>query len=142
MSHYYLESSAILKLFIQEQHSQAMHEWITTSHPEARFVTSDLTRIEVLGKLQTTSDEVSQVGRELFSAWFKIPVKKTIIESAIQSMKLGLRTLDSIHHATASYLASDEVIFVSYDERLLQACRETGIPTISPGAISATNPSP
>lgn len=141
MSHYYLESSAILKLFIQEQYSQAMLEWITSLDTRGSVVTSDLTRIEVLGKLQTISEEVSQVGRELFSAWFKIPVKKTIIESAIQSMKLGLRTLDSVHHATASYLASDEVIFVSYDERLLQACRDTGIPTFSPGATSAMNPS-
>jgi hypothetical protein len=50
-----------------------------------------------------------------------------------------LRSLDAIHLATAEYLMSvtHETLdaFVAYDERLLAAARDRGLPVAAPGLV-------
>lgn len=44
----------------------------------------------------------------------------------------GLRSLDAIHLATARVLGEELDAIVSYDERLLKAADDAGLPTLSP----------
>ena len=44
----------------------------------------------------------------------------------------GLRSLDAIHLATARIFGDELDARVSYDDRLLRAADEAGLPTISP----------
>lgn len=46
----------------------------------------------------------------------------------------GLRSLDAVHLATAEILAdTDELSFVTYDRRLLDAAGRRGLTAVSPG---------
>ena len=141
MNIYYLESSALLKLFIEESSSSAMHDWIKAAAADSRFVTSDLSRVEVLGKMQSFGQTELLLARRFLEACLSIPVKKAIIVGAVDSMSLGLRTLDAVHHSTAKYLREDKVVFISYDEKLLKACELSGVKTYSPGVTSEATPS-
>lgn len=47
---------------------------------------------------------------------------------------MTLRSLDALHLAAAMSLGSDLAGIVAYDERLVDAASEQGIPTASPGA--------
>ncbi len=44
-------------------------------------------------------------------------------------------TLDAIHLAAAVHIKRELAAFVTYDHRLLDACREVGLTTASPGAL-------
>ncbi len=44
----------------------------------------------------------------------------------------GLRSLNAIHLATARVLGPDLDAIVSYDDRLLKAAGDAGLPTVSP----------
>jgi hypothetical protein len=59
-------------------------------------------------------------------------VRKAVLDQAVLSMGLGLRTLDAIHHATAVKMAPDLAGVICYDKRLSNALQNFGLRVISP----------
>jgi uncharacterized protein len=125
---FYLDSSAAMKLFEPEQGSQELRQWLLAQE-DLSLVTSELTKLEVLGNL---SKSRLIEARSFFENLTLIQVKRSILDDALISMQLGLKALDAIHHATIRLVVDDLAGVISYDKRLNGAVRALGVRVISP----------
>lgn len=131
MNSYYLESSAAIKLFRDEPETEALTKWIRNLKPSESLISSDIMRVELLGNLGSKPELLAQ-GHALLREVTLIPVRKAVLDQAVLSMGLGLRTLDAIHHATAVRMAPDLGGVICYDKRLSTALQSFGLRVISP----------
>jgi len=117
---------------LPEPETEALRE-LLAGWPER--VSSALVRVEVLravrrgnaaGAYQRAENLVSRVGL--------MTVDRAILGLAARLDPPGLQSLDAIHLATALSIGDDLGGIVSYDARLSEAARRSGIPTLAPGA--------
>ena len=118
-----------MKLFEPEPESEPLRNWLIGRGSELSLVTSELTKLEVLGNLSKTR---LVEARSFFDGLALIQLKRSILDDAVLSMQLGLKTLDAIHHATIRRLMADLEGVISYDNRLNQAIEQLGVRVISP----------
>ncbi|MBA2495818.1 MAG: type II toxin-antitoxin system VapC family toxin [Acidimicrobiia bacterium] len=124
----YLDTSAFLKLIVDEAHS-----------PDLRRALSGLTPWSSV----LLDVEAHRAGRRLgLDAWDVAEALDAVSlispsESTFATARtLGpdtLRTLDALHLATALELGADLEAVVAYDRRLAQGCDETDIAVVTPG---------
>jgi predicted nucleic acid-binding protein len=63
-----------------------------------------------------------------------LPIDQQVIDHAATLPPASLRSLDAIHLATALSLGDDLGILIAYDERLVSAARDSGLPVATPGS--------
>jgi uncharacterized protein len=128
----YVDSCAIVKLIIQEEHSTALVAHLSSTTPE--MVSSELTRAEVCRTLIRLGQRERTRGKAavLLTKIARLPVA-TIIDIAGDLADPRLRTLDALHLATAQLLGPAVTEFITYDERLAKAATEAGLPLTMPG---------
>jgi len=131
MNSYYLESSAAIKLVRDEPETRALTKWIRNLKPGEFLISSDIMRVELLGNLGSKPELLPQA-QVLLREVTLVQVRKAVLDQAVLSMGLGLRTLDAIHHATAVRMAPDLGGVVCYDKRLGAALQNFGLRVISP----------
>lgn len=129
MSIAYLDSSAFLKLVLEEPHSTAMRAWLRTRR---RFVSSGLLKTEALRGVSQQGKEARLRVREALEAVALLPIGDDILEAAGVIAPGPLRSLDAIHLATALQFASDLDAVVTYDQRMIEAAERLGLPVASP----------
>jgi uncharacterized protein len=66
-----------------------------------------------------------------------LPIDERVIDHAAILPPASLRSLDAIHLATALSLGDDLGILIAYDERLVSAARDSGLPVTAPGSTAA-----
>jgi predicted nucleic acid-binding protein len=125
----YLDSSAIVKLVIEEPESSALRRHLRRRRP---LVSSALARTEVLRALVLEGEEGVARGRAVLGRIDLVRVNNRVLDEAGILTPADLRSLDAIHLATARDLGSDLGQLVSYDDRMLTAARQLGIRTASP----------
>lgn len=127
----YVDSSALVKLVLPEAESSSM---IAFTAKFDTLVTSTIGAIEFRRAVKRHYAQqlwaVERVLAEMTILELSHEVRRTaeLLEPTI------LRTLDAIHLASALVIREELEAFVAYDERLLEAARLAGIPTVSPGA--------
>lgn len=126
----YLDSSAIVKLAVEEPQSSALRRHLRRRRP---LVTSALARTEVLRALVLEGEEGLARGRAVLARLELIRVGDRVLNSAGRMLPPELRSLDAVHLATAQGLGSDLSHVVSYDERMLGAAKLLGMRTSNPG---------
>jgi hypothetical protein len=131
MNSYYLESSAAIKLFRDEPETGALTQWIRNLKPSEFLISSYIMRVELLGNLGSKPALLAQA-QVLLREVTLVQVRKAVLDQAVLSMGLGLRTLDAIHHATAVKMAPDLGGVICYDKRLSNALQNFGLRVISP----------
>lgn len=131
MSLYYADTSAVLKLLLDEDHSAAMAVFFD-EHEDWSWVSSDLLRIEVTRAVMRVLPDALPEAHEVLDAFSCVPIDDDIVERVMIEPDPGLRSLDAIHLATARTLADDLAALVSYDDRLLTATTKAGLPVESP----------
>lgn len=131
MSLYYADTSAVIKLLAEESHSSAFAAFYD-AHTDAEWVSSALLRIEVTRATLRARPALVPDARDLLLAFSYVAMDDEIVEAAMNEPDRGLRSLDAIHLATARLLGEDLDAIVSYDERLLAAAEDAGLPTLSP----------
>jgi predicted nucleic acid-binding protein len=131
VSLYYADTSAVIKLLAEETHSMAFAAFYDT-HADAEWVSSALLRIEVTRAVLRAIPALLPNARDLLLAFSSIAIDDDIVEGAMNEPDRGLRSLDAIHLATARVLGEDLTAIVSYDDRLLKAASDAGLPTLSP----------
>jgi uncharacterized protein len=131
MNSYYLESSAAIKLFRDEPETRALTKWIRNLKPSEFLISSDIMRVELLGNLGSKPALLAQA-QVLLREVTLVQVRKAVLDQAVLSMGLGLRTLDAIHHATAVRMSPDLAGVICYDKRLGTALQNFGLRLISP----------
>ena len=130
MSLYYADTSAVIKLLVEETDSKAFAAFYDT-HSDAEWVSSALLRIELTRAVARAMPALLPDARELLLAFSCIAIDDDIVEGAINEPDRGLRSLDAIHLATARILAPELDALVTYDDRLLRAATDRLV-TVSP----------
>lgn len=125
----YLDSSALVKLAVEEPESAALHRYLRRRRP---LVSSALVRTEVLRALLLEGDEALARGRSVLDRIDLIRVNDRILNAAATLLPPEVRSLDAIHLATARQLEADLGRLVTYDERMLNAATQLGIRTAAP----------
>ena len=131
MSLYYADTSAVIKLLVEETHSKGFAAFYD-AHADAEWVSSVLLRIEVTRAVTRVMPVLLPDARDLLLAFSCIAIDEDIVEGAMNEPDRGLRSLDAIHLATARVLGEDLDALVSYDDRLLLAAADAGLATESP----------
>lgn len=125
----YLDSSAIVRLAVEEPQSKALRSHLRRRTP---LVSSALARAEVLRALLLEGEAGLARGRAVLSRIDLIRVNDRILNAAGALMPPELRSLDAIHLASAQLLGSDLSQLVTYDERMLAAAQELGLTAAGP----------
>ena len=125
----YLDSSAVVKLVIAEPESTALRQFVRRRRP---LVTSALARTEVLRAVIPVGEVAVSRGREVLQVLDLVRVNDRVLDAAASLLPAEIRSLDAIHLATAQLLGEDLGRIVTYDERMVDAAKQLGLPTASP----------
>lgn len=131
MSLYYVDTSAALKLLVEETNSRAFAAFYD-ARPAASWVSSALLRVEVMRAVTRVLPRALPDARELLLAFDYVAIDDEIVDAAGNEPERSLRSLDAIHLATARVLGSDLTGLVTYDDRLATAADAAGIPLVAP----------
>lgn len=131
MSLYYADTSAVIKLLVDEAHTSAMAAFFD-EHEDWDWASSALLRVEVARTISRIQPALLPQARELLDFFSSIEINDDIVDQAMIEPDRSLRSLDAIHLATARVFSDDLAALVSYDERLLTAATHAGLPTVSP----------
>ena len=131
MSLYYADTSAVIKLLVEETDSKAFAAFYD-AHSDAEWVSSALLRIELTRAVARAMPALLPDARELLLAFSCIAIDDDIVEGAMNEPDRMLRSPDAIHLATARILAPELDASVTYDDRRLRAATDVGLVTVSP----------
>ena len=125
----YADSSALVKLVIEEPESAAIARHLTGDHVLA---TSRIAIVEVsrATALANPSEDVAATVDKLLGSCLLVAVSAQLVRSARTLASATIRTLDAIHLASALRIEADELL--GYDRRLLAAAVEHGLTVASP----------
>jgi predicted nucleic acid-binding protein len=131
VSLYYVDTSAAIKLLMEETHSTAFAAFYD-AHADAEWVSSALLRIEIMRAVARAKPVLLPDARDLLLAFSYIAIDDEIVEGTMNEPDRALRSLDAIHLATARLLGPDIDAVVTYDDRLAAAATDAGLVTASP----------
>jgi uncharacterized protein len=127
----YLDSSALLKLLVEERESAALADWISERSATPK-VSSELAKLEVVRAARRLDSRVVPPARALVSQLDLIPWSSSLIEEAADAGDPTLRSLDAIHLVSALSIREALTAFVAYDPRLIGAAQAAGLTAESP----------
>jgi len=127
----YLDSSALVKLALAEPESRALIQYLA-ERADLALVSSTLHRAEVPravwraepGALPRSYRIIKRIGR--------VALTPDVLEISTTVPPRSLPVAAAIHLASALVLKRDITAFIAYDERLLAAAKEAGLPVASP----------
>lgn len=126
----YLDSSALLKLVVEEPGSWALSEYLG----ESGSFSSDLCRLELpraVRRLGLGGGAFALAARVLDGVEF-LRLDEEVLIRAGEVPPPGLRSLDAIHLASALSLGPELDVLVTYDHRLADAAEQSGLRVASP----------
>lgn len=127
----YLDSSALVKLVVEERESAALAEWIS-SRAGTPTVSSELAKLEVVRAVRRIDEAVVPAARALMAQVNLLMLRTGVIDEAADVGAPHLRALDAIHLASALSIRADLTAFVAYDHRLVAAAHASGLEAIRP----------
>lgn len=132
----YLDSSAILKLVIEEPESLALLSVLETFPDRA---SSALARVEVLRAVRRAGGTRVELGRasEVLARIAMISVDDDVLTRASELEPGELRSLDAIHLATALSLGKQLGALATYDRRMSAFAKRLRLRALSPGQRDA-----
>jgi predicted nucleic acid-binding protein len=129
MSPVYVDSSALVKLVVSEAESDALRRYLDTADQPISSILATVEVARAAGRVATGSEaDVAAV----FDAVAIVSLDARIAARAAALAPASLRSLDSIHLATALELGSELSAFICYDERLAAAARDLGMMVVTP----------
>ncbi len=131
----YLDTSALVKLIVQEAETAALRRWLADAE-DRDHVTSAISRVELMRAAQRTDDTevLANAQRILTEDLDILSLTDELIKTAETIGPQSLRSLDALHLASAAHIASALTAVVAYDHRLIEGCRDLDYPVESPGA--------
>ncbi len=128
MSRWYIDSSAALKLVLDEPESEALAQELTNTRPD--LVSSSLLLTETRRAAHRHDGLTYKDVTELLETVTLHSLTDRHFEVAGDLEGRHLRSLDAIHIAAAQQIGVDGV--VTYDARMATAAREVGLWVITP----------
>ena len=130
MSAIYLDSSALVKLAVQEEESDALRKHLRRRR--RIWISSALARTEVLRALIPSGEPALESGQGVLARCELVRVNDRILNLAATLLPANVRSLDAIHLATAQRLGDDVGELVTYDDRMATAARSLKFRVTSP----------
>ena len=124
----YLDTSAAVKLVVDERESAALGAWLERAD---HWVSSEILEVELRCAVRRTRGPAQRLEATL-DAVELVRFAPAIRQRAGQPFDPPQRALDAIHLATAQTFALRALILVSYDQRQLEAARVLGLQTATP----------
>lgn len=130
MVSFYFDTSALVKVVVDEAESTALTAWLTEK--SRSLYSSSLTRTELMRTVRRYAPDSQARARSLLGTVTLARITPSLLERAALLDPPELRSLDAIHLATALDLGSDLNGLVTYDNRLARAAASLGVPTLAP----------
>jgi len=127
----YLDSSALVKLALTERESAALVRWLA-ERADQPLVSSVLHRAEVPRAVWRAEPGALPRSYRLIKRIAKVALTADVLDNSGTLPPQGLSPAQAIHLASALALKRDLSAFVAYDERLLAAATDVGLPVASP----------
>ncbi|MEX1022456.1 MAG: type II toxin-antitoxin system VapC family toxin [Dehalococcoidia bacterium] len=125
----YFDSSALVKLAIDERESQALREYVR-QHP--RRVSSVLIRVELTRAIRRHQPEALPLAGRILQDVRLLDIDDTLLARAATVDPPEVRSLDAIHIAAALTLEDELDAFVTYDRRMAEAAQAAGLRVEAP----------
>ncbi len=128
---WYLDASAIVKTVVAEPESRSLMRWLGE---RGEFVSSDLSRVEVIRAVRRADPEAVPRAREVLATLALIRLDEALLDAAATLEPAPLRSLDAIHLAAALAVGAALTGVVTFDRRMAEAARALGVRVEAPGA--------
>ncbi len=130
---WYLDSSALVKLFVHEERSTELGRWLRELEERGGSVfVSDLGRTEAFRAIARAEPELLRDVGMLLDDLARVEVREREFEQAQVLQPPALRTLDALHLAVVVGHVGRSAGIVTYDRRLVEAAEGLGVRAISP----------
>lgn len=137
MALFYLDSSALVKLILDEPESAALSSFLA----DADLVSCDLVLAELPRAIRRSAADDPMVplaillaqATEVLDGLALFPIDRELLVAAGALGEPALRALDAIHVVAAAAVSPIDA-FVTYDVRQAAAARLAGLRTVRPGA--------
>lgn len=125
----YVDSSAVVKLVVEEPESAALRRHLRR---RSSLVASALVRTEVVRAVLPQGEAAVARAQAVLSVLDLIRVNDQILRAAGTLLPPEVRSLDAIHLATVLHLGRDVGSLVTYDERMTTAARALKLRAAAP----------
>ncbi|NBU60749.1 MAG: PIN domain-containing protein [Actinobacteria bacterium] len=125
-----VDSSAIVKLIVDEPNSQNFGNWLKNCKSEL-FV-SEIAHTEVARAIARVDANLHRQLKTVLERFGIIRVSSQILAIASVLAPTKLRTLDAIHLASCLILGDDLDGLVTYDDSQTDAAQQEGITVVAP----------
>ena len=129
----YLDSSALIKLARTEPESAALASWLAERASQP-LVSSALHRAELPRAVWQAEPAALPRSFKVIKRIARVALSTAVLDDSATLPPQELTTTQAIHLASALAVKRDLTAFVAYDEHLLAAARNAGLPVASPGA--------
>ena len=129
----YLHSSALVKLATTEPETAALASWLA-ERSDQPLVSSALHRAEVPRAVWQAEPGALPRSYKVIKRIAKVALNAAVLDDSATLPPQSLTAAQAIHLASALAVKRDLTAFVAYDESLLAAARNAGLPVASPGA--------
>lgn len=127
----YLDTSALVKLIVAENESQALLHFLG-EHADDSLFSAALARTELIRAVAPNGPSAIADARDLLSSLATVTLTRQLLDDAGTLLPLRLRSLDAIHLAAAQRAGYSLRAVITYDARMLAAAADLGISTASP----------
>jgi predicted nucleic acid-binding protein len=128
----YLDSSALVKLALTEPESAGLARWLA-DRADQPLVSSVLHRAEVPRAVWRAEPGALPRSYRVIKRIAKVALTADVLDTSATLPPQTLSPGQAIHLASALVLKRDLSAFVAYDEGLLAAAADAGLPVASPG---------
>lgn len=128
----YLDSSALVKLAMSEPESAALASWLA-ERSDQPLVSSAVHRAEVPRAVWQAEPGALPRSYKVIKRIAKVALSAAVLDDSATLPPQSLTAAQAIHLASALAVKRDLTAFVAYDESLLAAARDAGLPVASPG---------
>jgi predicted nucleic acid-binding protein len=127
----YLDTSALVKLVVAEDESQALKHYLG-AHADDSLFSAALARTELIRAVAPDGAQAIADARHLLSGLDTVTLTRQLLDDGGTLLPLRLRSLDAIHLAAAQRAGDSLRAVITYDARMLSAAADLGISTASP----------
>jgi predicted nucleic acid-binding protein len=128
----YLDCSALARLALAWPESAALADWLAERAGQP-LVSSALHRAELPRAVWQSEPGALPRGYKVLKRIARVALSPAVLDDAATLPPQELTVPQAIHLASALAVRRDLTAFVGYDEPLLAAAREAGLPVASPG---------
>lgn len=126
----YLDSSALVKLIVEEEHTDPLRTYVREQDDD--FVSSAVAIVEVLRAVSGLTPAIVTSARSLLQDLALMDVEESVLYRGAELEPSTVRSLDAIHLASALALGGDLSEVVTYDEKMTEGAQQLGLKVRAP----------